>query len=366
MVRYLIFCLSFYIPLFSSPLEQNDIKNRDFDREANQSLIKNNSLTRFNIKTRLRTAQNGDYLVFESNKIITVLSIRALSSDSVTFEEISIPSQTLKKHPSSWAEWVKNKAPGHTSWAMTEIDLHSGQIIECYSFSRSSWIQLSSKESLFSTLLQLPLQLMDPQKQPRIGPPPPQGELDVRKIWAPPLYFEGKKKNNPHFDAYETNWPQDGTELSGKTVSLYFDQETKFPFPFWIQVEASYATVSIRAIDSGKNLPSPFAFLPKKAPQFLGHPKKTKDGLRFSIKSPKYYRDFELFAIDVTGKEKQICPISHFLIEEESEILTVEINNELLDRALEPDHRYTWLLVPKGHTQSYTETIKPFIWSSQD
>jgi len=131
-------------------------------------------------------------------------------------------------------------------------------------------------------------------------------------------------------------------------------------------MEASYATASIRAIDSGKKLPSPFTFLPKRVPQFVGQPKKTKNGLRFSIKSPKYYRAFELFAIDVTGKEKQICPISHFLFEGENEILTIEINKELLNQTLELDHRYIWLLVPTGHTHSYTETIKPFIWSAQD
>lgn len=337
MIRILVFFLSCSILLFGSSL-----------------------------KDKIKQAENGDYLVFESNKMITILSIRSVSPDFITLEEISIPSQTLKKYPPSWAEWVKNKAPGHTSWSMTEIDLSNSQIVECYSFSRSSWIQLSPKESLFATLLQLPLEPLSAEKRPRIGPPPEAGEMDVRKIWEPSLYFEGKKKEKAHFDAYTTNWPQDETELSGKTVSLYFDQQSRFPFPFWIQVEAAYAAVSLRAIDSGKKLPSPFTHLPKRVPQFVGQPKKTKTGLRFSIKSPKYYRQFELFAVDVTGKEKQIHPITHSLIEGGNEILTIEINGEDLRQTLESDHRYTWLLVPTGHIQSYTETSKPFVWSEKE
>lgn len=318
------------------------------------------------LKDKIKSAENGDYLVFEANKMITVLCTRSIANGSITLEEISIPSQTLKKHPASWSDWVKNKAPGHTSWSMTEIDLNNSQIIECYSFSRSSWVQLSSNESLFATLLGLPLEPLKMEKRPRIGPPPEAGEMDIRKIWEPSLWFEGKKKNNPHFDAYEANWPQDGTDLSGKTVSLYFDRESHFPFPFWVQIEAAYATVSLRAIDSGKKLPSPFSYLPKRVPQFIGQPKKTKTGLRFSIKSPKYYREFELFAVDVTGKEKQIHPISHSFIEGNNEILTLEIPDENLRQTLESDHRYTWLLVPTHHIQSYTETSKPFIWSEND
>jgi hypothetical protein len=337
MVRYLVFFLSCCTLLFGSPLID-----------------------------RMKYGQNGDYLVSEFNKMITLLSIRSITSDSFVLEEISIPSQSLKNHPSSWAEWVRNKAPGHTSWSMTEIDLKSGEIIECYSFSRSSWIQLSSKDSFFSHLIQLPLQPLSADKQPRIGPPPPPGELDVRKIWTPPFCFEGKKRGNPLFDAYEATWPQDGTDLSGKTVILYFDRETRFPLPFWIQIEAAYGTASMHAIDSGRKLPSPFASLPKRVPQFVGQPKKTKTGLRLSIKSPKYYRKFELFAIDVTGKDKQILPLTHSLIEGENEFLTLEIDEDQLRQTLELDHRYTWLLVPTGSTQSYTETIKPFLWSQKE
>jgi len=317
----------------------------------------------FRLKERLEKAKSGDYIVTEANKMVTVLAIRSITPTSLILEEISAPVQNLKKMPASWTEWIKAKAPGHTSWSMIEIDLQTGAVLECYSFSRSAWIQLAQKESLFATLIQLPLQPIGLDKQKRIGPPPMAGEADVRKIWAPPLISEGQKIENVKFDVFETTWPQDGTELAGKEVSLYFDQEKKFPFPFWIQVQTAHATAALRTIDSGKKFASIHRSLPRRIPQFIGLPQKTENGLRLSLKSPKYYREFELFAIDITTKEKQITPITHSLIQGQDEFLSVEISQEELKETLKQDHRYTWLLVPIGHSESYTESIKPFVWS---
>jgi hypothetical protein len=317
----------------------------------------------FRLKERLEKAKSGDYIVTEAGKMITVLAIRANTANSVILEEISAPVANLKKMPSSWPEWVKAKAPGHTSWSMIEIDLRSGEVLECYSFSRSAWLQVSQNESLIATLLHLPMKNIDSDRRKKIGPQPMEGEMDIRKVWNPPLVFEGQKVENVHFDVYETTWPKDGTELSNQIVSLYFDREKRFPLPFWVQVETSHATAALRTIDSGKNLPSPYRNLPRRIPEFVGHAQKTENGLRLSLKSPKYYRQFELFAIDITTKEKQICPVTHSLVRGEEEFLTIEIDREDLKESLEPDHRYTWLLVPIGHSESYTESHKPFVWT---
>ncbi len=318
--------------------------------------------TEFHLKERLEKGKAGDYIVAEANQMVTVLTFRSITPTTLVIEEVSAPLQNLKKQPPSWPDWVKAKAPGHTSWSMVEIDLQSGQILECYSFSRSAWIQLTQKESLLATLLSLPMRDIPLDKQRKIGPPPMDGEPDVRKVWAPPLIHEGKKWENPHFDVYETIWPEDGTELSGREVFLYFDREKKFPFPFWIQAETSHATVALRAIDSGKNLPAVYRSIPRRVPEFIGLPLKTENGLRLSLKSPKYYKQFELFAVDVTTREKQIFPITHSLVHGEGEWLTVEIDREELNETLQSDHRYTWLLVPVGHSEFYTETPKPFVW----
>jgi hypothetical protein len=80
------------------------------------------------------------------------------------------------------------------------------------------------------------------------------------------------------------------------------------------------------------------------------------------LKSPKYFRQFDLFAIDVTTREKELCPIAHSLAIGKEDCLSIEIPEDELNKVLKPDHRYTWLIVPTGHSESYTETMKPFVW----
>lgn len=296
--------------------------------------------------------------------MITLIAIHSISPHSLIIEEISAPSHHFKNRSSGgfWIDWVKKRAPGHTSWAMLEIDLHSNQVIECYSFSRGAWVQLSSQESLFSTLLQLPLKEISKEKRRRIGPPPGDGETDTRKIWEPPMVFEGKKKENVHFDAFEGVWPEDGSELAGKTISLFFDKEIHFPLPFWIQVEASHGTTQVRTIDAGRKFASPYLTFPRRVPEFVGSQKRTKEGFTITLKSPKYYREFELYAVDITYGKRLLCPIHFAHFEQKEDLLTINIEEEDLHNSLQKEHRYTWLLVPIGYSESYTESAKPFIW----
>ena len=321
--------------------------------------------TDLRLRERLEKGKKGDYIVTEANRMITILSIHSITPTTLVLEEISAPLQNLKQRPPSWAGWVKAKAPGHTSWSMVEIDLQTGGILECYSFSRATWIRLSQKESLFATLLQLPLKPVPADKRRKIGPAPMEGEPDVRKEWTPPLVYEGQKLENSRFDVFETVWPQDGTELAGQEISLYFDKEKRFPLPFWIQVQTSHATAALRTIDSGKHLPSMYGSIPRRIPEFIGPPTHNENGLKLFVKSPKYYRDFELFAVDITTKESHTYPLSHSLIHGDDEWLTVEITQEELDQTLQPNHRYTWLLVPSGHTESYTQSSRSFVLSSE-
>jgi len=314
---------------------------------------------------RLEKSRNGDYIVFEANKTITLLAIRSRADESIVLEEISAPAVALKEKPPSWAEWVKHHAPGHTSWSMLEIDLKDREVLECYSFSKSAWISHAGKDNLLSMLLQLALKPIEPDKRRRIGPPPAEGEADHRGVWNPPLTVNGKALENALFDVFEASWPNDGTELSGQSVALYFDRSQHSPLPYWIQVETAHATASVRAIDSGKNLPALHRKFPRRTPQFAGAPVRTKEGIRLSIKSPKYYKDFDLFAVDVTSKEKEIHPIVHSLIVGEQDTINLDVPLEELNQTLQPDHKYTWLVVPAGHSESYIEFHKPFTWDSQ-
>lgn len=316
----------------------------------------------FPLLERLEKAKSGDFVVLEANKTITLLAIRSISEGSLILEEISAPSP--KHRPSSWTEWIQSRAPGHTSWSMMEIDLKERQILECYSFTRSAWLSQSPRDSFLATLLHLPLTPVPPERLRRIGPAPHDGEPDRRQIWQPSLFQDGKKIESASFKVFETSWPQDGSELAGKTICLYFDRAALSPLPCWIQIDTGHITASLRSIDSGHHLPpSPFRTLPRRSPEFIGTPIKTKNGgLRISIKSPKYYKEFELFAVDVTNKERQICPISHLLISREGELIDFDIEPEELRETLIPNHKYTWLIMPTNHSSSYSELTKPFTW----
>ena len=314
------------------------------------------------LQERLLKAKMGDYIVTESNKMISVLAIRSLTPKSIILEEINVPSQAVDPHSFSWPEWVRQHARGHTSWSMLEIDFENQQLIECYSFSRSAWVELSSQESFISTILGLSLQPIPENELRRIGPEPLDGESDTRKIWKPPLFQDGAQLNAIEFDVYQAIWPNDGSELADNSVFLYFDKNGCSPFPAWIQMTTTHAVASIRMIDSGKNLPALHRTLPRRVPEFIDVPQKIHSGLRLSLKSPRYYRHFELFAVDVTSSEKEIFPISHTLVCGEGETLHLEIAQSELNQILQPNHRYTWLIVPNGHCEHYAESSKPFLW----
>ena len=309
---------------------------------------------------RIQGAQSGDYIVFEAGKTVTLLAIRSIDRNRLVLEEISAPSQSLKEMPISWSDWVRKNAPGHTSWSMIEIDLNQNKVLECYSFSKSAWV--SEEQGLMSTLLNLPLFPVNASDCRKIGPPPQPGEPDLRKQWNPPLVVEGKKLEKALFDVFETFWPQDGSELAGKKVAVYLDRENHSALPYWIQVETAHATASVRAIDSGKRLSTVHRSIPRRIPQFVGAEQKTGKGLRLTLKSPRYYTDFELYAVEKTGREQIISPILHTVERGDGEVLWIDIDRKELSQVLQPDHSYTWLVVPLGHSESYTKSHKPFLW----
>ena len=326
------------------------------------ALLANAPLPESPLLERLGTARNGDFTVLEAGKTVTILAVRAKTDHSLILEEISVPSDALKGKPASWAEWIKSHAPGHTSWSMIEIDLKTHEILECYSFSKSAWVSLN-KEHFLLSLLELPLQALPSKERRRIGSPPQEGEADRRAIWNPPLVIDGKRLDHALFDVFHATWPQDGSDLSGQTVSLYFDAARQSLIPSWIQVDTAHASASMRAIDSGRNLPAVHRTFPRRVPQFIGAPIQTASGVRLSLKSPKYYKTFELFAVDITEKDKQLYPVGHTLVRMSEDTVTLEVGTDELEQILQPDHKYTWLVVPSGHSESYIESLKSFTWT---
>lgn len=309
------------------------------------------------LQTFLSHGKSGDYIVAKSGKLFNLIHIRSINDKTLLLEEISGPNTHVK---GSWASWVKNKAPGHTSWSMIEIDLETGQVLECFSFSRNAHVQITKKESLLATILQLPLNPVSSENRRRLGPPPMEGEADFRKIWNPKIIIDGKQVEDPQCDVFETTWPKDGSELEGRQVTLYFDAESRLSFPCWIELETSHITGQFHVIDSGKNLSSPHRTLPRRSPQFIGEPKKTDSGLLLTLKSPRYFHDFSLFAVDVTEDEKEILPIYCTVQLSDGETVLLNIQNEDLSPLI-PKHRYQWVVVPVGFDDTYSAASRVYL-----
>lgn len=211
------------------------------------------------IKKRIINAPEGAYIVFEQGKTATLLAIHAKNESLLVLEEISCPTSLVSKI-SNWQDWINIRAPGHTSWVMYKIDLQKAKLLQCFSFSRSSWIPIEGQEHFLTLLLKTSLKKVAERK--KIGPSPMPGEMDLRPIWNPPFYYEGKKRSLT-FEAYEMEWPKDDTELSQKLITAYFDTSGLSPFPTWVQISNDHMAVFAREIDAGTGLVSYYSDIPE-------------------------------------------------------------------------------------------------------
>lgn len=317
------------------------------------------------LKDKFQHAQPGDYIVTEQDNNISVLSIRSLSSSTLLLEEISIPSNGIDPLKTSWSQWAQSKAPGHTSWIWYEIDLENNQLIECFSFSRQSWLFFNESEHFFTKLIGLSFSKIPDKQKRRIGPPPQRGEVDHRRVWNPPLIVEGKKIDKPSFDVWEGKWPKDNSPLSQCKIELYFKSgNDTFPFPYWIEVNNGHYTYKIRVIDSGNHLISPIQGpMPHRPPQFLGSIQHSGDALKLTFKTPSYYKKFNLFAIDLSSGQRTPIPVPFSLRPaKEPEQFFIEISKQSLKETFQSGHRYQWMLVAEDSKEGYTETEEPFLY----
>jgi len=201
-------------------------------------------------KEQILKSKEGDFIVYEKNKIFSLIVIKKITSEELILEEIS-----TNKKPDNWKKWVINGAIGNSSWTICKIDILSGKIIDGYSFSKRAWLNVESKENLFSHLLSLELQTVAKNLWRKIGSPPSYGEQDLRSIWYPTFYLNGKAKK-ANWEVYETKWPNDSSDFSNKTLNFYFTNAEIF-FPIWLQVSTSYGIAILHAVDSGHELISP-------------------------------------------------------------------------------------------------------------
>lgn len=232
------------------------------------------------LHNRLQNARGGEFIVTETNKILTLLAYHPLQTkDRIIVEEISAPKNAIS-FPMIWQNWIDKRAPGHLSWTLYEIDTGTGQLISCFSPSKKEWLPVSGIARILPQLLNLPLQQVSDSKRKKIGPPPPNLETeDYRPLWAPLLIYNGQVVKDVDFDVYETSWPSDNTPLSLAHITFYFHkQNSSFPFPYWVQIDNGIARAKLRILDSGTGLQTPFPNMPK--PDTVGSDlEKYRDGL---------------------------------------------------------------------------------------
>lgn len=309
------------------------------------------------LKNQLLRGAPGDYSVTKQGSHLSLLLLRSLKNDVALFEEITVPYDQGKKI-TSWKEWVQSYAPSHTSWITYEIDLKENTLLESYSFSKKGWIQITENHFLTS-LLGLNFTPCTEEEKKRIGPPPPPGEVDHRSLWVPPKIVESKKISTPKFDVYNSRWPDDNTELALCKIEIYLDPS--FPFPYWIDIYSPHYNMRVHTIDSGKGLISPQREIPRRDFSFITPLEERGLFYEITLASPPYYKNFKLFAIDLTGPAREIIPLEATQKTPSPQIV-LQIPTEEMESKLQDGHRYLFGCLSEGAAQSYQETTDIFIF----
>jgi hypothetical protein len=202
-----------------------------------------------------KKAEIGDFVVFEHQKLITLLRIAEKDEKTLGIEEITAPRNTIDPKTISWKDWVSKGAEHHTSWIVTNFDPQTYKVQSTISIDSHEPVDTAALFQFLPTLLNLELRNVPQDERKRIGPPPMGDEPDFRKLWLPQVVFEGKIIH-PEFQVCTTKWPADGSELTGKTIYLYIphSKECLSYFPYWVEVSGKFHNVKLRVIDSGKNL----------------------------------------------------------------------------------------------------------------
>lgn len=207
------------------------------------------------LRDNLKLAQPGDFIVISNQNTDTMMYMREKKGNILTVEEIAIPENKRKKHLMSWKEWVRQEAPDHTSWVLYDLDLQTGQMLRYYSFTKKGWYDIPEADNFLFKLLNLKFSLIPDSQRKRVGP---RGKgPDFRPLWQPVMKIDGKVIKGVAFDAWQTRWPKDGGDLSGKSIEVYLPQQGQsYPsyFPYWLQISGAIGKAKIRIIDSGYSL----------------------------------------------------------------------------------------------------------------
>lgn len=217
----------------------------------------------FYLKDNLNRGQPGDFIVVAQKKTYTLLHILDKKPESLTVEEITVPSDSLDRRQFSWKNWVAKGAPSHTSWILYTISLSTYEIQESYALSKNGWYPFICKEVFLPSLLNLRLNEVPKNQRKRVGVAPDEGSPDWRPLWQPSMIVDGQTIPDVRFAVWCTRWPKDDGALSEKYIEIYLPEESdKYPsyFPYWLQIKGAIGQAQLRVVDSGTHLESPSSF----------------------------------------------------------------------------------------------------------
>lgn len=207
------------------------------------------------LKDNLKLAQSGDYVVSKQEKNLTLFHVIENTPQKLLIEEITIPEKSIKANH-DWKKWVQGGVIGQTCYVRYQLDPKTGNITDYYFLTNEGWKQASTENHLFSQLLNLPFTPQSEHLRKK------RGSISARNpnpYWQPKLVFEGKIIEGENLSPWQTQWPQDGSELAGKTLLIYItDKNSRYPsyFPYWIEAKGKVTRASMHLIDSGKELSS--------------------------------------------------------------------------------------------------------------
>lgn len=210
------------------------------------------------LRDNFQHAKAGDFIVVSASKTHTLMHIAKKENNTLSIEEIAVP-QNMRPLHMSWKEWVRQGAPGHSSWVTFNIDLKSGKMVHYYSYTKKNWYEIPEADNFLTKLLNLKFIKIHDQARKRIGPKARSGR-DMRPTWQPQMKVDGQIIKGITFDAWRARWPRDGSDLSGKTIEVFLPSESdNYPayFPYWLQINGAIGKAKIRIIDSGSKLQSP-------------------------------------------------------------------------------------------------------------
>ncbi|MDN3507438.1 MAG: hypothetical protein P0S94_00790 [Simkaniaceae bacterium] len=307
------------------------------------------------VKDKIYDGHAEDYVIYEQNRSVLALVVHHLSDERLTIEEISTSAGNKPAHM-SWKTWLEQGAPGHTSWLIYDLDPQTGSLIDAYSFSKGCYVSLDDQAPMTAILLKAHLNPIPDSLRKRVGAKPSAVTLATRAIWNPPLFFEGKKEKKSLL-AYATAWPDDGSELSKKDLTLYYGEN--FPFPHWIEISQDH---KLRAIDSGHTLNMALRKVPVRKP-LITNILKTSSGWEFHIENPSRLGDFALFALDTTHHERETLPLEIQKVEIIGKMTILYVDAKTIEMSLRQGHDYTWMTLSEQAPTLLCESSQKISWN---